>query len=260
VRRARPGQLAFVAVLLAARAAAADPSEAARAQARAQYQAGLEAARGGRWDEARAAFQSAYDLRPDPLTLMNLAGAQARTGHLVAAANNYRAFLSEATAEPALKYVEAAERALAHVRARVPRLRLGVEGLAPGDEMALDGRPLEAAALGAPIAVDPGRHELAVRRGGAEVARAAVTVAEAETRDLTVRVVAPAERVRAPAAAAAAPAESRSAPPAVPRSALRSPWLWAGVGAAVAAGVAAAFALSRSPGAHRGTLETIVVR
>src|SRR4051794_32606537 len=71
-------------------ASEASPTETALA--RELVQRGVDAIHARRWEEARDDFSRAYQIIPRPEILLNLATAQAQTGHLVEAAESYRAF------------------------------------------------------------------------------------------------------------------------------------------------------------------------
>ena len=65
-------------------------AESPEDQAERAFHEGVDAARQERWIDARAHFERAYELSPRPVVLINLAGAQARSGRLTEAAKNYR--------------------------------------------------------------------------------------------------------------------------------------------------------------------------
>ncbi len=205
LRRAAALLAALAALALAPRASAQSASELAAA--RSLFEEGLAAAREGRWDEARQRFERSYEIAPRPTTLLNLAGAQVQTGRLVAGAESYRRFLSEARRGREARYRRQAQQALAEVEARLGRVIVRVEGVGEEDTILLDGVELARAALGVGVPVDPGRRTLVVRRGEADRAREVVTVAEGEEREVTLRAVAlrvpatAADRTSAPAAA-----------------------------------------------------------
>ncbi len=227
---------AFAALLLAlavagasadARVAAAQdavsgvgPTAAEVTLAREQFREGVAAARTGRWWEALEAFTRSYELAPRAATLLNLAGAQVETGHLVEGAENYRRFLREADGRAAQR-VPVAEAALAAVEPRIARVRVEIDGLLRRDRVALDDTPLSEAALGAELPVNPGAHTIRVERGGDEIARADFDVVEGENRLEPLTLTLPPGTDDAEDADGAAPAW------------LRSPWFWAAVGVVV---------------------------
>lgn len=216
----------------------------------------VEAARRGDWENARAGFEAAQSLSARPVILVNLAGAQARTGRLVDAARNYRAVADDPSAESA-PFREAALGVLKTLQPRIPRVRVRTAGLADGDIVRLDDVPLTRSALAEPVLVDPGTHTITVTRDGTDRARVTVSLAERETHDLSLLAALsppPAPEAAAARTAGGEPAlllrrpEREEAPPPARRSVWRSPWLWTAL-AAVAAGAATAAVLldSRAP-------------
>jgi hypothetical protein len=213
--------LALLATLTCARGAAAQdpaPTAAEVTLAREQFRDGVAAARTGRWWEALEAFTRSYELAPRPATLLNLAGAQVETGHLVEGAESYRRFLREADGRAAQR-IPMAEAALAAVEPRIARVRVEIEGLLSRDVVSLDELPLSEAVLGEELPVNPGAHALRVERDGAEVGRAEFDVVEGERR-------------LAPIALTLPPGEEAPAESAGPAW-LRSPWFWTAVGVVV---------------------------
>ncbi len=61
--------------------------------AQALFEQGLKRAQDGRWAAARDNFRRAYMIVPRPALLFNLAGAQARSGNMLAAHANYQRLL-----------------------------------------------------------------------------------------------------------------------------------------------------------------------
>lgn len=162
------------------------------ARARTLFEEGLEAARAEHWDEAREAFRESLAIAERPSTLVNLAGAEVQTGHLVEGAESYRRFLELATGRRDARLRRDAEAALREVEARIPHATLAIDGAASGDEVRLDGDLLSDAMLGVPVPVNPGSHLLLVVRDGEEVARRGFGAREGETVDVQLAVVAPA--------------------------------------------------------------------
>jgi hypothetical protein len=202
--------LALLATLTCARGAAAQdpaPTAAEVTLAREQFRDGVAAARTGRWWEALEAFTRSYELAPRPATLLNLAGAQVETGHLVEGAESYRRFLREADGRAAQR-IPMAEAALAAVEPRIAR-----------DVVSLDEFFFLEVVLGEELPVNPGAHALRVERDGAEVGRAEFDVVEGERR-------------LAPIALTLPPGEEAPAESAGPAW-LRSPWFWTAVGVVV---------------------------
>ncbi len=165
------------------------PVEAQRASesvlAREQFRAGVAAAREERWDDAAEAFQRSYELLPRPLTLLNLAGAYAQTGHLVESVEAYRMFLMERQGVTARMRSDA-EAQLADLEPRIPRARIRVLGITEGDVVRLDEYELSTASLEQPLPVNPGEHAVTVQRGEQEPIVVPFTLSEGATDDVLV--------------------------------------------------------------------------
>ncbi len=163
--------------------AAAQPNAADVTVARQAFQEGVRAARAGDWETARERFAHSYALNARPSALLNLAGAQAQTGHLVDSAESYREYLG--VIEEGHRSRAAAEAKLAEIEPRIPTLTLRLTGVVEGDVVTLDGEALNPALLEGPIPVDPGSRRVAVVRDESEVAEASATLAEGQALELS---------------------------------------------------------------------------
>jgi len=161
----------------------APPSQASE-RARALFAQGVSAAREGRWEEARAAFEDAHALMPHPDILLNLAAARAHTGHLRASIAGYEQLLAQLADEPSRR--DEVQSALELLRARLPRLVVRVEGLEPADRLSVDGDPVDPeTAAGDGLALDPGNHVVEVGSGQTVAVRRSVTLEEGATAEVT---------------------------------------------------------------------------
>lgn len=159
--------------------AAGTEEEAQRA-----FREGVEAARQSHWPEARSSFEQAYALSPRPVVLINLAGAQARTGRLIEAAKNYRRIVEDSASAETAPFRKAASEVLPELEQRIPRIRVHPSGNTEADTFQIDGLDVPAANLPGPLSLDPGQHTLAVNRAGAERARVLFSLAEREEREI----------------------------------------------------------------------------
>lgn len=230
------GLLGIVVLAAADSAYAQAPTRAQIAAARRAFAEGVEAANGQRWADALAAFERAYEIAPRPQILLNLAGAQVQTGHLVDGIASYRRFLREAPVALIEAHGEDVRDALARAEARVGRVRFRARGVRPSDVLLLDDRELSGAERTEPVEVDPGRHRLAVQRDGRHVVGVDFRVNERERSTVVVEV----------------PEEEGARRPERRRrrssgSVLESPWLWIAVGA-VAVGTAVVIGVAASGG------------
>ncbi len=217
--------------ILAFRASAATSADD---QAQELFGRGVEMARQNRWIEARASFEKAFSLSPRPVVLINLAGAQARTGLLVEAARNYHRILEDSASAETAQFRKAAAKVLPDLEARIPRIRVRSSDFTPDDSLEIDGVRAFQGGIEEWQPLDPGDHLLIVRRAELERARVAFTLAEREAHDLSLPVALPPVVVAAPAPAAlpapvAAPVLVAATPlqPEPPsRSWWKSPWIW----------------------------------
>lgn len=158
-----------------------------RVRARQLFQQGVDSARQENWAEAHAAFDEAYEQLPNPTILVNLAAAQKELGHLAESFHSYQFVLRDE--ESSSSHRELATRQLAVLEPMVPRLNVAFEGWQPNDEVELDGQVLEDFDAAAAIRVNPGTHEVAVRREHQRVGITRVRVSLRET--TTIRIPLP---------------------------------------------------------------------
>ena len=136
---------------------------AAEDEARRRFERGVAAARAERWEAARQEFKRALDESPRPIIRLNLAAAESHTGRLVEAAENYRLILA-APPSAALplngEERQTARALLAQLQTQIPTVAFKFEGDFSRVSFALDERMISGQQLMAPIAVNPGEHEL----------------------------------------------------------------------------------------------------
>lgn len=157
------------------------------AAARTLFEEGVAAANEGRWADALSAFERSYEIAPRSSTLLNLAGAQAQLGRLVAASESYRRLIRDAgSAARERRLREQAQDALDAVTPRLAHLTLRVPDLREGDRVMLDDAEVARALVGVSTPVDPGTHRVIVTRGASEIGRASLNLAEGESGDLNV--------------------------------------------------------------------------
>ena len=228
-------------LLLGAGTAHGQESASEVAMARRLFREGVDAARRRQWLDARTAFERSYELSPRPITLLNLAGAQAEVGLLVEASEGYQRFLSNPGTRSE-RHVPEARRALDALLPRIAHLRLRVDDLTDGHRLEIDGREVSHAVVDGDLPLNPGEHEIVVRgHDGEEAARTTVTVDEGESRNVRMRVAATTAEV--PILPGTEQEEEREG-----GGAARSPWLWTGLGLVVVGGVVTAVVLTRDGG------------
>jgi hypothetical protein len=221
-----------------------------QAAARALFEEGVAHADAGRWNEAADRFSRAHSLRPTPEIAYNLSTALARVGRLVSAAELLRQVVDDPQATARVR--AAAEARLAEVDRRLCHVTVHADAPGPA-RVWLDGRPLDAAAIGVAVAVDPGPHVLELRNGARTVSSRTVSLADGkretvvlEAPALNLQPTAPPPLLAAPAAGPSA-ADVSARPAATDRDAFwRKGWFWGTVASVAATVAVGALLASRS--------------
>jgi hypothetical protein len=170
--------------------AAAQPSDTAKASARALAQQGQDALDRQDFTTAADRFGRAAELLHAPTLAVGLARAQVGLGKLVAAQETYNRVVRESLppgSPPAFtKAVAAAKKELEALEPRIPTLVIQVKGPAAA-RITIDGAPLPNALIGVSVPVDPGTHT--IRAEGDGFAPGQATVTSVERRGETVTLV-----------------------------------------------------------------------
>lgn len=129
----------------------------------------------GQFKEARDKFVMADRIAHSPVMSLYIARCERNVGRLVAARDAYRKLVAEvlpAEAPPQWTAAKAdAERDLAALEPRIPRVKIEAPEATGATTIQLDGVAVSAAARAEPLWVDPGEHTLARADGGAPVER-----------------------------------------------------------------------------------------
>lgn len=210
------------------------------ALARSLFREGVELSDGERWAEAADRFRRSLALRDSPIVAFNLGTASMHTGRLVEAVELFRRASRDEDAPERLR--AAARQHLGELEPRLARLTVEVTGPRETVALELDGHAVMAARIGVGAPADPGHHVLRALRGGEEVARAEVDVAERG--EATLRLEVPAQP-----ADAGVPVEEAAERPAIleladPPPSDDSLAIWLGtIGAVLAVGIAVTIAV-----------------
>jgi hypothetical protein len=222
-------------------------------QARQLFAEGLKFVEREDWAQAEDRFRRVLSLKSSHVVAYNLASALVHLGRMVESSELLRAIVRDPTAESGTR--EAATQLLSEIEPRIGSLTIRVSGDASGASLRVDDKQVELTGSIQTISVDPGEHRVALLRDGSELtAKPALVGGDAP---LQVEVLlelnpAPAPEATARAAVAYRPAARHASPAATPiapepgeaakdeeasSSVFKSPWLWAGAGAVVAATV-----------------------
>jgi hypothetical protein len=193
---------AFVALAWSGLAQAAGKNAVA---AQALYDEARRLVAAGKFEQACPKFKASYDLDPGGGTLLNLADCYERQGKTAQAYTTFKDALDAAVHDRRNERVEFATQHLTELEARLSRLSIVVRDAekVPGLQVTVDGAPLDAAAYGVALPVDPGSHRVRAEAPGKEPFEESVDVPSTSAKEFQIRVPPLAERAGASAAAAA---------------------------------------------------------
>jgi hypothetical protein len=181
-------------IFLLAPSAFAAPTAAERESARRLMDDGKHRTKAGDLAGALEAYQKAHDLMHVPSTGIALARTQVDLGHLVEArdvALEVTRMAKEPGEPPVFEHARKAARELeASLKPRIPLLTINVKG-GPVTAVTVDGAEVSPSLVGSPIAVNPGKRSVTVKNADGVEARGEVTLAEKETKELSLVLAAP---------------------------------------------------------------------
>jgi hypothetical protein len=146
----------------------------------------------GKFEEAGSKFQRAYEIAKVPTLAVWSARALLKRGKMVAASELYRqaALLAPNDLWVGNTQQEAqadAEKELAELQPRIPKLRIRIEGATANDvEVTVDGTRISTALFGIDLPTDPSRRHVVGKRGS-EVVEQTVDLAEGERKESVLR-------------------------------------------------------------------------
>jgi hypothetical protein len=225
-----------------------EPSAGDIAQARELFNEGMKLRD---HDDAAGALEklrAAYALAHTPIIGVELGRTYEQLGKIVEAREAYLSIsrIAVATSETArsARAREEAERLATKLRPRIPTLTIHVSGVSEAN-VSVDGAAVPSEALAAPRPVNPGSHEIVATAAGGVTAKKTVDVAEGDSRDVELTLVA---APPPPTTAPVEPSTPTSPPPAETPSGGLSPLVYVGfavAGAGIVAGsITGAIAMS----------------
>lgn len=174
----------FVLALTLASTARADEGPAA-ARADDLFREGRAALKRGDYQAACARFRESLTLDAAAGTLLNLSDCEDHLGELTAAIEHSRAAIDRLA--PDDERMPLAREHAALLKKRMPHLTLNLAVDAPaGTHVSVDQIDLGTEGFGAPFAIDPGEHAIAVGAPGRPVRRFTVSITEASATTMTV--------------------------------------------------------------------------
>ena len=249
----RSAAAAGLAMLIAARADA--QSSGASTLAEQLFAQARELAKVNRWAEACPKFEASLKYDPVLGTRLNLAACYEHVGKLASAWSLYRQAVDLASQAGDARRRDYARKQATMLEPRLPRLVITAPADPPaGLLVTRDGTPIDRAALGVALYVDPGPHEIAAAAPGFVAVAQTVTVAEARTETIALPALQrplppeprPAQPTAAPATPHVTPPRDEEAEPGAPSSTRRSAGLWVGAGGVAVLGVGLVFGVKAS--------------
>jgi hypothetical protein len=195
---------------LATGARAAEPSPADKTLAQSLFDQARRLMDQGRYADACTRFADSERLDPGGGTVLNLALCYDKLGKLALASSTYNDAISLAITEQRRERERFARDRVAALAPRLPHLTLHVLG-ADDAAVTLDGSSVPRSAWAVATAVDPGDHVVEATAPGCTPWKSTVTLAEGESRDVSIALVA-----TPPPAPATAPAVLPTPLPAPP--------------------------------------------
>ncbi|MET0384711.1 MAG: hypothetical protein ABW321_02070 [Polyangiales bacterium] len=132
----------------------------------------------GDWAAEAAALTKAYEASGDPQLAVQLAAAEEQRGRWLAALVALRRALLSTRLAPEAR--AETERHHGELVAKLPHLRLIVRGDTSGIDVSIDGVAEPSALVGYDVPIDPGTHEVSLRRGATSVAVHTIQAREGE--------------------------------------------------------------------------------
>jgi tetratricopeptide (TPR) repeat protein len=189
-RRIRFGGAVAV-MLLGIGAIPAAAQEKARDPAAAEqlYRAGRDLIAKGDWAAGCPKFAASMELDPVASTVLNIAKCYEHEGRLSRAWAEYKRALVVNQETPGTERRKAladiANKALAAIEPRLPRLRIVMSHVPDGLRISRDGQDLPLAMLGEAVPADPGEHEIMATAPGHNTDKRTVTLVEGRTAEVT---------------------------------------------------------------------------
>lgn len=186
----------------------------------------------GKYAEALAEFERAYEIEPHPLVLYNIAGCYRELSRYAEAVKFYTRFLDEGRGgkAPAAR-LTAAQSELDGILARVARVTVKV---APsgGTELVVDGASLGTFPLDMPLILAPGEHRILAKASGRIDAERTLRLASGDELDVELTLAeAPARGAETTPETTATRGPARGASRSEPSSAPRRSPPWFSIGA-----------------------------
>lgn len=156
-------------------------------EARANFKAGLQLEKDGKYDEALPVFEAVGKVKMSAQVRFHIALCHEKLGHLAAAADAYDAAAKQAEKDAnAPEVLKVAPDLAKKLRERVPLITFGFVGDVLPDTLTIDGKPVDLTKL-KDVPVDPGPHVIVATKGENEQ-KSEVKLAEGDRKVLRFKV------------------------------------------------------------------------
>jgi hypothetical protein len=206
--------VAVPSMLVFAPHAHADPAKLDATRARELFREALALEAAGDYASALSKLQQVASFKTTPQVSFNLGVCHEKLGKLVVALGHYRLALADAEQDPALKKVAAeATRALGELEPKIPSLTLKRGKGADNASVTVDGREVSSAAIGTPMMLDPGTHNVEANADGYQTFKNQVRLDTSEKATLEIVLTPGVSAAVIPPAKSSASAAASTAPP-----------------------------------------------
>jgi hypothetical protein len=168
----------------------APPKKPQQKEADQHFKRGVALYNEGKYAEALAEFERAYELTPHPLVLYNIAGCHRQLSHYAEAVGFYRRFLAEGKGVVAAGRLTTAQTELDGILALVARVSVTISPAVDGATLTVDGIPVDHPEM--PLILPPGEHRLTARVPGRPETERTVRVASGDDLPLELVIATPA--------------------------------------------------------------------
>ena len=165
---------------------AKDPKKPSAEQKEADrhFKSGVALFKEGKFKEALAEFERAYEIAPHPLVLYNIAGCHRELSSYGEAIKFYERFLKEGKGQVPPARLTTAQTELDAILARIARVTVVIQG-PPYATLILDGAPLGTMPIPMPLVLPPGEHKVVARADGFKDAERTLRVASGDEAEIS---------------------------------------------------------------------------
>ena len=176
--------IALLAASVPAYAKEPKKSSAEQKEADRHFKAGVALFKEGKFKEALAEFERAYEIAPHPLVLYNIAGCHRELSSYGEAIRFYERFLKEGKGQVPATRLTTAQTELDAILARIARITVVIPG-PPYATLILDGNPLGTMPVPMPLVLPPGEHKIVAKADGYKDAERTLRVASGDEAEIS---------------------------------------------------------------------------